>query len=146
MAVVYIHSEQDTGKPFYVGMGEKEYRAFNFTGRSLSWQDKSDKYGVIVEIVADNLSTEDAFELELYLIKVIGRIDICTGNLVNQKSGQPSGYETDKQRRIREIKEYVYNKHYPIDKKCKEKNRRRKLLLKRNYAEPFIQLDPLQSL
>ena len=86
MAVVYLHKD-DCGKVFYVGIGKKESRAFDYRGRSVFWKKYSQKHGVNSEIVAEGISYDDAKELEILLISELGRRDLGLGNLVNMTDG-----------------------------------------------------------
>lgn len=68
---VYIH--RSNGEVIYVGMG-LPYRPFDFRRRNKYWKRLHDKYGVSVEIYKDNLSKEQAFQLE---IKLISKLKPC---------------------------------------------------------------------
>lgn len=89
MAVVYRHIKKDNLQPFYIGIGKEEKRAYNFhkNKRSKFWNRVYNKYGCIVEILAEDISWEDACELEMFLISEYGRIDNKTGVLVNMTDG-----------------------------------------------------------
>ena len=87
MALVYIHRRLDTNKVFYVGVGVNEKRAFQKRGRSVFWRSIISKTNYSVEIVKRDLSQEDAFELEIFLISLYGRQDIKTGILCNLTNG-----------------------------------------------------------
>lgn len=65
--VVYVHFRHDDGLPFYVGMGSTT-RPFEFHGRNKFWHNVKNKHGVDVKIVAENLTRDEAFELERKLI------------------------------------------------------------------------------
>lgn len=84
--VVYLHRKESDLTPFYVGMGSK-YRAFTTSSRNNWWKNTYEKYGLVVDIVASNLSIEDAYELEVFLISELGRKDLGLGNLVNLDDG-----------------------------------------------------------
>jgi len=75
------------GSIFYVGIGNKERRAYRFYGRNAHWTNTYNKYGVDVEIVARDLSWELACELEQLMIAEYGRIDLHTGSLANLTDG-----------------------------------------------------------
>jgi hypothetical protein len=60
---VYIHRELDTNRPFYVGKGTAE-RAWNKSTRSDFWKNVERKHGRKVEIVFDNLTEDEAFQVE----------------------------------------------------------------------------------
>ena len=86
LKVVYLHKKETDGTIFYVGMGELK-RAFNTSSRNKWWNRTYAKHGRIVDIVAKDLSVEDAYELEVFLISEIGRKDKGLGNLVNLDDG-----------------------------------------------------------
>ena len=87
MAVVYRHWRLDKNEVFYVGIGKKESRAFDFTHRSKVWKGIKNRTDVDVEIVARDLSWELACELEQLMIQEYGRFDLGTGRLVNMTDG-----------------------------------------------------------
>jgi len=89
---VYIHKNPVNEEVFYIGQGtrhrDKNERAYSKRSRSKWWYNYVNKYGMpIVEIVATNLSKEDADKLEIDLIKSYGRKDINEGTLVNLTDG-----------------------------------------------------------
>ncbi len=88
MSVVYRHRTADTNKVFYVGIGKSSRRAYDFSNsRNRHWTNVYKKHGVVVEIVAKNLSWNLACELERLLIQEYGRKDLGTGQLVNMTDG-----------------------------------------------------------
>jgi hypothetical protein len=70
------------GSPYYVGKGKK-YRAWSITGR-YTHRPKEDKY---IKIVESGMFEDDAFQLEMSLIRQYGRIDLGTGILRNLTDG-----------------------------------------------------------
>lgn len=60
---VYVHRRASDNLPFYVGKG-KDKRAWSQSPRSAFWKNVKTKHGLIVEIVFDNLSEEEAFQCE----------------------------------------------------------------------------------
>lgn len=60
---IYIHRRASDNLPFYVGKGKNE-RAWWPHGRSQFWNNVKNKHGLVVEIVFDELSEEDAFQCE----------------------------------------------------------------------------------
>lgn len=86
---VYRHIRLDKNEVFYVGIGdEKNYkRAYNKNKRNNLWKKIVNKCEFIVEIIADNLTKEDACELEELLIQEYGRIDLKSGTLSNLTNG-----------------------------------------------------------
>lgn len=86
MPIVYRHIRQDKNKPFYIGIGESEYRAYERKGRTRAWKHIAKK-GYDVEVLFDNLSWEEACEKEREFIALYGRKDMKTGTLVNMTDG-----------------------------------------------------------
>ena len=87
MAVVYRHRRLDNHEVFYVGIGKTEKRAYSKWNRNAHWKNITSKYGYNVELLAEDLSWEDACELECFLIGEYGRKDLGTGRLVNMTDG-----------------------------------------------------------
>lgn len=87
MAIVYRHIRKDINSVFYIGIGKSLRRAFSTKNRNKYWTNIIKKTDYIVEIVAENLSWEDACELECLLISEYGRQDLNTGQLVNMTGG-----------------------------------------------------------
>lgn len=125
---VYIHYRLDNMQPFYIGKGTGD-RAHRKNNRSKWWLNIVNKFGYEVKIVSDNLSEEDAFELEIFLIDELGRKDLNKGPLINLTNGGDgvSGYKfTEEQRKAlsdshKGIKSHLYCKkganHYLYGKK-----------------------------
>lgn len=84
--VVYLHRKATDGTIFYVGMGEQD-RAYSTHSRNKWWTNVYKKHDRVVDIVAKDLSIDDAYELEVFLISEIGRKDLGLGNLVNLDDG-----------------------------------------------------------
>jgi len=87
MAIVYRHTRLDNHEVFYVGIGKTEKRAYDKSSRSRFWKNIALKHGHNVELLAKDLSWEDACELECLLIEEYGRKDLGTGQLVNMTDG-----------------------------------------------------------
>lgn len=85
---VYIHVKPNNGEIFYVGKGRGK-RAYeqHKNRRSKFWKRVVNKYGLDVFILENNLTEDEAFELEKKYIKRIGRRDLNTGTLVNMTDG-----------------------------------------------------------
>ena len=98
---VYSHIQVDTGQIFYIGKGHGN-RAYSKVCRSKLWKNVANKHGWKAVIICDDLTEEEAFEVEKFYIKEYGRRDLGTGNLVNftdggeGTSGRPTSYETRK--------------------------------------------------
>lgn len=84
--VVYLHKRVTDKKVFYVGIGSKD-RAFVLQGRSDWWHRVVMKYGYEVDIIAENLTSEEAGKMEVSLISKYGRRDLGEGYLVNLTDG-----------------------------------------------------------
>jgi hypothetical protein len=83
---VYRHRRLDNFKVFYIGIGTTN-RSSNKSNRSTIWKRIVNKAGYQIEIIAENLSWEDACELEILLIKEYGRKDMGIGILCNLTDG-----------------------------------------------------------
>lgn len=83
---VYFHITADTKEVFYVGKGSG-YRAKRIKGRNKLWNNIVQKHGYEIEYPHNNISEEEAFELEIFYIKTFGRRDINLGTLANLTDG-----------------------------------------------------------
>ena len=85
---VYVHKDKRTGTPFYVGKGKGD-RATREDRRNPGWVEKvrSLPEGHEVEIAEDDLSEEEAYNLERELIRKYGKVSDGTGPLVNRTDG-----------------------------------------------------------
>ncbi len=81
MAYVYGHYKADTGELFYIGKGSKK-RAWSTNGRNAYWTRVANKHGLVVKILEDGLTDEEAFKKEKLLIEEVG-----LDNLVNATEG-----------------------------------------------------------
>jgi hypothetical protein len=84
--VLYAHRKETDGSIFYIGIGT-EKRPYTNKSRNYYWHNTVNKYGYYVDVLATELSIEDALELEELLICELGRKDLGTGNLVNLNNG-----------------------------------------------------------
>jgi hypothetical protein len=85
---VYGHYTEDTNELFYVGKGKgSRHKQLSDKRRNLLWQNVAKKHGVKVEILHENLTEEEAFKIEIDLIKEYGRRDLRTGILTNLTDG-----------------------------------------------------------
>ena len=73
---VYVHTRNDTGEVFYVGKG-KGRRAWWKDGRNKHWNAVVDKHGYEVHIWKDELTEEQAFEVEKERIAFYGQKNLC---------------------------------------------------------------------
>jgi len=88
---VYAHrtvGNRVSGDVFYIGKGRGK-RAWSKKGRNVYWHRVAEKYGYVVEILADGLTEGEAFDLEKSFISVCGRATLC--NLTDGGEGS-SGY------------------------------------------------------
>lgn len=65
---VYLHRRADNGDVYYVGSGVKGKRERHFSNRSVEWHLINNLYGTSVEIYKDNLTLNEARNLEKELI------------------------------------------------------------------------------
>lgn len=86
MYYVYLHINPSTNLPFYVGKG-KGNRCKQTRSRSIFWRRIVEKYGFSIQIVQENLTHNEAYDLEVSLIRKYGRRDNGTGILVNLTDG-----------------------------------------------------------
>lgn len=83
---LYFHINPVKNEIFYVGIGTTG-RAWNYRQRNIFWKRTFKKYGVIVNIVEDKLTLDEAVEREKYYINKIGRRNLKLGPLVNLTDG-----------------------------------------------------------
>jgi len=89
-AYLYVHLEQDSGEPFYVGMGETVGRPWE-RDRNLKHRNRANKYGMRVEICADlQLTWENALWWEIRWIKAFRDAGYELTNLTNGGDGVDS--------------------------------------------------------
>jgi len=93
---VYLHRRATDGKVFYVGIGSKK-RAFALQGRNDWWHRVVLKYDYYIDIVAENLTSKEAGEMEVLLIAKYGRIDLGEGYLVNLTDGADGAVRPSKE-------------------------------------------------
>jgi hypothetical protein len=81
MAAVYIHMKPNTRDIFYVGIGNSKERANRNEGRNKHWTRVYQKYGKLVDIIANDISLKEAKEMEKFLIASIGVNNLCNQTL-----------------------------------------------------------------
>lgn len=88
----YAYLRED-GTPYYIGKG-KGRRAYNRNCKSVRLPEKDR-----ILILKKNLTEEEAFIHEIYMIAVLGRKDLGTGILRNLTEGG-EGFSSDSMRRF----------------------------------------------
>jgi hypothetical protein len=131
MAIVYRHRRLDTNKIFYIGVGVDEKRAFTKRSRNIFWNNIINKTDYSVEIIQKNLSQEEAFELEIFLIELYGRKDINTGILCNLTDGGDGRRNiiVNLETRMKISVTNTNKNHNPIIRGTKKKETRNKYVL-----------------
>lgn len=81
---VYVHRKMTTNEIFYVGKGVRA-RGWDKRSRNKMWENVARKYGVLVEVIFDNLSEDSALTIEKELITYYGRSWLGEGALVNYR-------------------------------------------------------------
>jgi hypothetical protein len=89
MAYVYRHIRLDKNEPFYIGIGSDNsyYRANERSRRNPIWENIVQKTDYRVDILVDDISWEEACEIEKWFISFYGRRDNNTGILCNMTDG-----------------------------------------------------------
>ncbi len=72
---VYKHIRLDNNQIFYIGVGTgKNYkRAYSKAGRNKYWNNIVNKTDYKIEIIYNNINIYQAYEIEIFLIKLYGR-------------------------------------------------------------------------
>jgi len=114
MAYVYQHVRKDKNQVFYIGIGsDKKYqRAYDIKGRNKLWYNIIKKTDYIVEIIHDNLSWENACNLEIELIKKYGKKCNNTGLLCNLTDGGEGFKFNHSEKSKKQISNKLLNKTY----------------------------------
>ena len=86
---VYQHTRLDTNEVFYIGISKvKKYkRARDKYDRSDFWKRIVNKTKYKIDILYENLTLDEANEIEINLISHYGRRNLGLGNLVNLTDG-----------------------------------------------------------
>ncbi len=102
MAVVYLHKRKDNNQVFYVGIGTKQSRAYEFNPkrRNYLWNKIYKDYGVIVEVTHKDICWDEACVIEKYLIDFYN--SYINYNLCNLTLGGEGllGYRVSEDRKI----------------------------------------------
>ena len=145
---VYTHLNPKTKEIFYVGIG-KGNRAWNqWAGRNKFWENYVNKYGFEVELVAENLTKNQAGKIEIELISHLGRRQIEEGGtLVNRSlggDGGNTGYthtEEFKQKLSEDRKGKCTRKERQLSEETKEKISQKLKQRKTTWNKPVLQFD-----
>lgn len=93
--LVYRHRRLDNNEVFYIGIGNKR-RPYSKRGRNKYWKNIVSKTEYAVEILATNLSVNDACDLEMLLISEYGR-----NKLANMTDGGEGQFNPNKETRYK---------------------------------------------
>ncbi len=85
---IYQHIRLDSQTVFYIGKG-KNQRAWTKHGRNSYWNNIVKKHGYYVQIIQDNLSESEAYNIEKSLIKKFRQFKQCETNM--QEGGEGGG-------------------------------------------------------
>ena len=100
MAFVYAHRRKTDDSLFYIGKGSYFGKSgcgrHQVTGdRNKHWHNVANKYGWYSEILMDDLTDDEAFELEELVIEAIGMGNLCNytkgGDQPPKGGGAPKG-------------------------------------------------------
>jgi len=93
---VYQHKRADSGEVFYVGKGHG--KRITSRGRNEYWKRIVEKHGLLVELVRDNLTESEAFDLEVELIRKYRSQGIKLSNMTDGGEGTVGRVTTDESR------------------------------------------------
>lgn len=87
MYFVYAHyrSDDQNGLPFYIGKGKNKRDLSTYRNRF--WKNIANKHGYVAKRVKDNLTEQQAWDLEKELIKFYGKLIDGSGCLSNISDG-----------------------------------------------------------
>ena len=71
MSIVYQHIRKDNDVIFYIGIGKRINRAYSKHNRNKFWNDLTKNHEYYVKILYDNISWEEACEIEKKLINML---------------------------------------------------------------------------
>jgi hypothetical protein len=136
----YVYGHYKIGEdniPFYIGFGRGR-RAKSKEKRNKHWHSVVDKYGYQVKLLCEQITKNEAKQLEVQLIGMFGRSDIGKGPLVNKTNGGDSsnGKKFEKGH-------VTWNKGIPLAEDAKRKMIKTKTgqpsLLKGKKRPPFTE-------
>jgi len=142
---VYTHLNPQTKEIFYVGIG-KGNRAWNKgAGRNKFWENYVNKYGFEVEIIAKNITRNQAGKIEIELIAHLGRRQIEEGGtLVNRSlggDGGSGGYTHTEEWKRHQSEKRLGKKKKPLSQEAKEKLSKALTGRKVTWGKPVLQFD-----
>lgn len=100
---VYLHRRKTDKKVFYVGKG-KHKRAFDVKKRNEYWLRTYEKHGLIVDIAFDNLSEQEAFQVEMDTILEFRYFDHPLTNMTDGGEGCSGQKQSEQTRLKRSVK------------------------------------------
>ena len=131
MYYVYSYLREDNS-PYYIGKGTKG-RAY----ASANHRIKAPKNKERIYIIKDNLTEEEAYDLEKLYILIFGRVDLETGILRNLSDGGegPTGYKTTPEQRRKIALSRMGEKHplYGVSP-SKETRKKQSLVMKGRFV------------
>ena len=140
MYFVYAHykSDDQNGLPFYIGKGKNKRDLSTYRNRF--WKNIANKHGYVAKRVKDNLTEEEAWDLEKELIKSYGKLIDGTGCLCNISDGGEGASGTihsqETKNKWSEIKKgKTYEEIYGVEKATYMRELRRKSSTGRIYSE-----------
>lgn len=145
----YMHTRNDTGKPFYIGKGRWN-RAWDCrrSKRGAHWSNIAKKHGHTVHILAYWPTEKDAFDHEILLIESLNSLGL---NLANKTEGGEgsSGYKWSVERRerlsrsasvrMRGASNPMFGKKHSEDTRAKQRNAKRGVFV--GSAHPKASID-----
>jgi len=142
---VYTHLNPQTKEIFYVGIG-KGNRAWNKgAGRNKFWENYINKYGFEVEIIAENITRNQAGKIEIELIAHLGRRQIEEGGtLVNRSiggDGGSGGYTHTEEWKRQHSERQLGKKKKPLSQEAKEKLSKALTGREVTWGKPVLQFD-----
>lgn len=95
---VYVHRREDDGKIFYVGKGSGK-RSHRRCNRNQHWKNVVEKHGLLVEIIYQASSEDDAFNEERFITSSLKLFTKTITNITDGGGGVCGYSHTDKARK-----------------------------------------------
>ena len=111
MACVYIHKRLDTDGIFYVGIANRKDRPYSKCNRNKHWLNIVNKTDYKVLIIVDNVTHQEACDIEKVLIWTYGRQDLGEGCLTNMTDGGEGTINFSEEVRIKISKSKLGKRH-----------------------------------